>query len=115
MIKFLYYRQHDAMDCGSTCFHMVAKHYGRSYKMEILLGRSGINREGISLLSISEVAENIGFRTIRAKLKWEQLVRQVPPTITMAAWPVNVSLAIWLQTGSGNNGDRATAHYEIQD
>lgn len=41
--------------------------------MESLRQKSGINREGVSLLGISEAAEEIGFRTVGAKLTWEQL------------------------------------------
>jgi len=70
---FKVYRQHDQMDCGPTCLRMVAKHHGRNYTLETLRRKSGINREGVSLLGISEAAENIGFRTIGAKLTWDQL------------------------------------------
>jgi len=61
------------MDCGPTCLRMIAKHHGRHYSMDSLRQKSGINREGVSLLGISEAAEEIGFRTVGAKLTWEQL------------------------------------------
>ncbi len=64
------------MDCGPTCLRMVAKHHGRGYTMDTLRQKSGINREGVSLLGISEAAEGIGFRTVGAKLTWEQLEEQ---------------------------------------
>lgn len=76
MSTFRTYRQHDAMDCGPTCLRMVARHYGRSYTMETLRNRSGINREGVSLLGISEAAESIGFRTVGSKITWQQLKEQ---------------------------------------
>ncbi|MBE9048326.1 hypothetical protein IQ255_28730, partial [Pleurocapsales cyanobacterium LEGE 10410] len=73
MMIFPFYRQHDQMDCGPTlrrydsggqaCLRMVAKHHGRHYSMDSLRQKSGINREGVSLLGISEAAEQIGFRT----------------------------------------------------
>lgn len=66
------------MDCGPTCLRMVAKHYGRTYSMDTLRQKSGINREGVSLLGISEAAEEIGFRTVGAKLTWKQLREQAP-------------------------------------
>ncbi len=78
MKPFKTYRQHDQMDCGPTCLRMIAKHHGRSYTMETLRGRSGINREGVSLLGISEAAESIGFRTVGAKITWQQLKEQAP-------------------------------------
>jgi ATP-binding cassette subfamily B protein len=52
---------------------MIAKDYGKSYTLDTLRHKSGINREGVSLLGISEAAEHIGFRTVGAKLSWEQL------------------------------------------
>jgi ATP-binding cassette subfamily B protein len=73
MKAFKLYRQYDQMDCGPTCLRMVAKHHGRKYTLECLRKSAGINREGVSLLGISEAAENIGFRTVGAKLSWEQL------------------------------------------
>jgi len=76
--RFITYRQHDQMDCGPTCLRMVAGHHGRNYTLETLRSKSGINREGVSLLGISEAAEQIGFRTIGAKLTWEQLREEAP-------------------------------------
>ncbi len=76
MKKFPLYRQYDQMDCGPTCLRMIAKNYGRRYSMDSLRKKSGINREGVSLLGISEAAEEIGFRTVGAKLTWEQLKKE---------------------------------------
>lgn len=76
MKKFHFYHQPDQMDCGPTCLRMIAKHHGRSYSMESLRLKSGINREGVSLLGISEAAEEIGFRTVGAKMTWEQLKKE---------------------------------------
>src|SRR5699024_4492278 len=78
MSKFKTYRQYDQMDCGPTCLRMVAKHHGKNYTLETLRQKSGINREGVSLLGISEAAESIGFRTVGAKLTWQQLEDQAP-------------------------------------
>jgi ATP-binding cassette subfamily B protein len=57
---------------------MIANHYGRKYSLEYLRKQSGISREGVSLLGISEAAENIGFRTVGAKLSWDQLKKEAP-------------------------------------
>jgi len=46
MKKFPHYHQYDQMDCGPTCLRMVAKRHGRSYSMDTLRQKSGINREG---------------------------------------------------------------------
>ncbi len=66
------------MDCGPTCLRMIARYYGKHYTLETLRARSGYNREGVSLLGISDAAESIGFRTIGAKLTMDELVSEVP-------------------------------------
>jgi ATP-binding cassette, subfamily B, bacterial len=43
---------------------MVAKHYGRSYSMPTLRDFTEIGKEGVSLLGISQAAEQIGFRSL---------------------------------------------------
>ncbi len=78
MPNFPHYKQLDAMDCGPTCLRIVAKYYGKSYSLQYLRSRSYITREGVSLLGISEAAENIGFRTKGYRLTWEELRDDVP-------------------------------------
>ncbi len=78
MPKFPHYKQLDAMDCGPTCLRMVAKFYGKTYSLQYLRSKSYITREGVSMLGISEAAENIGFRTKGYRLTWEQLRNEVP-------------------------------------
>lgn len=69
------------MDCGPTCLRMVAKHYGKNFSLQRLRDISGINREGVSLLGISEAAEKIGFRTMGTRLTTEQLTELELPAI----------------------------------
>ena len=61
------------MDCGPTCLRMVAKHYGKNFSLQRLRDISGINKEGVSLLGISEAAEKIGFRTTGARINLSEL------------------------------------------
>ncbi|SDM62023.1 ATP-binding cassette, subfamily B [Pedobacter steynii] len=61
------------MDCGPTCLRMIAKHYGRNYTLQRLREVSGINRQGVSLLGISEAAEKIGFRTTGLRIPLSKL------------------------------------------
>ena len=63
MSTFKIYRQHDQMDCGPTCLRMIAKHHGRNYTLETLRRKSGINREGVSLLGM--IAELISVHNSR--------------------------------------------------
>ena len=76
--KFPFTHQHDAMDCGPACVQMVARHYGRHYTLETLRQKCHISREGVSLLGISEAAESIGFKTVGARLSFEQLKNEAP-------------------------------------
>jgi len=69
------------MDCGPTCLRMIAKHYGRNFRQQTLNKMCEINREGVSLLGISDTAEKIGFRTLGVKLNSEQLREAELPCI----------------------------------
>jgi len=69
------------MDCGPTCLRMVAKHYGKNFSLQKLRDISGLNREGVSLLGISEAAEKIGFRTAGAKIGLDELKKSEFPLI----------------------------------
>jgi len=69
------------MDCGPTCLRMISKHYGRNYSLQRLREISGINREGVSLLGISEAAEKIGFRTTGVRIDLEMLLEVEMPCI----------------------------------
>jgi ATP-binding cassette subfamily B protein len=48
------------MDCGPACLKMVAEFYGKNYPIQKLRKDAFITREGVSLLGISDAAENIG-------------------------------------------------------
>ncbi|MEM7368731.1 MAG: peptidase domain-containing ABC transporter [Bacteroidota bacterium] len=71
MKKFPYYRQADSMDCGPTCLRMIARHYGKEFPIHVLREKCAIDREGVSLLSISTAAEDIGFRTLAVKVPFD--------------------------------------------
>ena len=78
MAAFPFFEQHDAMDCGPACLRMLARHYGRHYTLQYLREQSHITREGVSLLGISDAAEAIGFRTIGARLRFSELLKEAP-------------------------------------
>jgi len=80
-MPFPYYKQPDQMDCGPTCLRMVAKHYGRNFTIQTLRRLSGINKEGISMLGLSEASEKIGFRSLGVKLNAADLKEAELPCI----------------------------------
>ena len=80
-MPFPYFKQPDQMDCGPTCLRMVARHYGRNFKVQTLRQLCEINREGVSLLGMSDAAEKIGFRSLGAKLSLRSLTEAELPCI----------------------------------
>ena len=75
---FPHYIQLDSMDCGPTCLRMITKFYGRSYSLQYLREHAFITREGVSMLGISDAAEQIGFRTMGVRVTLEQLNTELP-------------------------------------
>ena len=71
----------DAMDCGPTCLRMVAMHYGRHYTLETLRQKSGIGRQGVSLLGISGAAESVGLKSMGVRLDFNRLCEAPLPCI----------------------------------
>ena len=72
MSGFPFFKQLDSMDCGPSCLRMISKFYGKSYSIQSLRNKAYITKSGVSMLGISEAAENIGFRTRGYRLSWEQ-------------------------------------------
>jgi ATP-binding cassette, subfamily B, bacterial len=66
------------MDCGPTCLRMVAKYHGLSVSLDYLRNKSEYGRQGVSMLGLADAAEAIGFKTIGAKLSFEQLINDAP-------------------------------------
>src|SRR5688572_364261 len=62
------------MDCGPTCLRMVFKYYGKQINLESLKRATQLGTTGTSLLGMSEAANQYGFRTLSAKLTFEQLL-----------------------------------------
>lgn len=71
-------RQLDAKDCGPACLRMIAGFHGKKFSIQFLRDRCYITKGGVSLLGISDAAESIGFKTLGAKLTWDQLLREAP-------------------------------------
>jgi len=57
---FPHFSQPDQMDCGATCLAMVAKYHGKAYTILKLREMCSATRSGVSMLGISDAAENSG-------------------------------------------------------
>jgi ATP-binding cassette subfamily B protein len=78
MASLQFTRQLDAKDCGPACLRMVSGYHGKKFSIQYLRDRCYITRGGVCLLGISDAAESIGFKTLGARLTWEQLRKEAP-------------------------------------
>lgn len=76
--SFPHIKQSDSMECGATCLRMIAKYYGKEYSAETMQQLCLVTHEGVSLLSMSDAAEDLGFRTICGRMTLEKVVEQRP-------------------------------------
>lgn len=93
MKGFKFYKQLDQMDCGPACIKMIAKHYGAIYSLEFLRDRSSISNQGVTLYGLSKAAENIGFRTLNARVHLNKLDHLILPFI--AHWRKNHFVVVY--------------------
>ena len=56
--------QHDAMQCGVASLAMVFSHYGKDYSMKFLEDYCHSDAEGMSLLGLSQAAEELGLHAV---------------------------------------------------
>lgn len=73
--KFPHYHQYDQMDCGPACLRIISRYYGKDFSLQYLRSLAGNSRAGSNLLGLSEAAEKLGFKTMAAKVKYENLVK----------------------------------------
>ena len=92
--------QYNVMDCGPACLAMIANEYGKNYSLKYLRERSFLTRDGVSLLGISEAAQNIGFETVTTKINLEELLDLPRPCILH--WGQNHFVVLEKVNGSKN-------------
>lgn len=76
--SFPFYRQLDRTECGSTCLRMIAKFYGKSYSAYYLRDLCKVTKDGVSVLSVADAAEDIGLRSFAAMVTYDDLAKEVP-------------------------------------
>jgi ATP-binding cassette subfamily B protein len=72
--KYPFQYQLDQMDCAPACLKMISSYFGKDHPLEYLRDISYLSREGVSLLSVNDAAEELGFRTLMVKLTYEKLL-----------------------------------------
>lgn len=78
MSKYPICRQHDAMDCGAACVKMISKYYGKDFALSYLKKQCYTVKDGVSLMSISDTLELLGFKTLGGKISFEKLITKAP-------------------------------------
>ena len=69
------------MQCGIACLVMICNYYRHTYTIENISRICYATTSGVSLLSIQDAAQKLGFRTKSAKLSIEHLDSQHKPCI----------------------------------
>ena len=69
------------MQCGVACLKMVCMHYGREVSMERLSQICHVTSEGVSLLGISEAANDMGLRSVCVRTTLENVLQAPLPCI----------------------------------
>lgn len=100
-MNFPHYKQPDSKDCGPTCLKIIAKHYGKTLNIQTLRELSETTREGANLLTLSEAAEKIGFRTLGVKISLEKI--QEAPLPCILHWNANHYVVLYEIKKSKNN------------
>lgn len=113
--NFPFYKQLDASDCGVACLRMIARHYGRHYSLEYLRDLSYLDREGVSLMGISDAAEKVGLRTLGVKAGFGRLQENIPlPCI--AHWKQNHFVVVYrIVNGTVYVADPAAGKIELTE
>lgn len=65
------------MDCGPACLYMICRFYGRNISLQKLRNLMQVTKDGVNLLSISDAAESMGFRTLASKITLKTLQQEL--------------------------------------
>lgn len=81
--QFPFYPQFDEMDCGPACLQMIAKFFGKEYRLDYLREQCYLTKDGVSLLGISQAANHIGMETLPVKLSAATLIEKKLTPVTL--------------------------------
>ena len=105
MKTFPFHLQHDAMQCGVACLRMVSEYFGERFTMDELERRCPATAEGVSMLSISRAAEELGLHTVSGRLSIDELSEA--PTPCILHWNQNHFVVLYkVKGGKKSNKER---------
>ena len=83
--NFPFFRQMGQLDCGIACLRMITKYFGGNIRKDEIYSIIKPNDEGVSLLDISNAANDLGIKTLGVKIKYDRLADDIP-TPCIAFW-----------------------------
>lgn len=102
------------MQCGAACLSMICHYYGKSLSLSELSDRCSTTTEGVSLLTLSRVAETLGMKTLCSKLSIKKICDSKLPCILH--WNQNHFVVLYKIERRGNRfciSDPATGKYKL--
>lgn len=60
-MKYHCVKQYDSTDCACACLASIAWHYGNKISLSNIIASSNFNREGMNLIEVENIAQNLGF------------------------------------------------------
>lgn len=70
--------QERPQQCGPVALQIICQYYGKDVELSELESLTKMTEEGTSLLSVSDAAEKLGFRTLAASVPYEKLRKEAP-------------------------------------
>ena len=87
-LKYPFFGQLDASDCGPACLKMVTKFFGKEVSISTIRRTTFLQRQGTSMLGLSQSAESLGLKTLGVKINLD-LLRTEAPLPAILFWNQN--------------------------
>ncbi len=85
--------QQSEMDCGAACLSMITSYYRVHININRLREMANVNREGATLHSLAEAAENLGYKAKGIRADYDLLCRSDLPLV--AHWEGNHYIVVY--------------------
>jgi len=118
--KYPIYKQLDAMDCGAVCLRMIAAYYGAVHPLEMIKTKMQLDRDGVSMLNISDTAKTFGIDSLGVKVSLAKLQKGELPLPAIVHWGQNHFVVVYeindksVIVGDPAEGKRILSHQEFK-
>lgn len=77
-MRFPFYIQYDAADCGPACLRILLKYYGIEYPIQHLRTLTLKSKDGVSMLALKKAGEALGFNCLAVRANMTEIKQEVP-------------------------------------